>query len=309
MTPYIPKKHTREIRPDVPAPPSLVTMHARNEAINNAQLWLADPNCVIADFEVSGVSYEDEMVQAAVINMQGETLLDTFVRPRKRSITPEAEAKHGITMAMLKGAPKMEKLYPELKRLLDGKTVIAHDSDMNERILRQSLQKVKLDPLSIQIAWRCMMWCNANFVGEWDGYFGHYKWHKLTLDKRSALGDCRLVLKLLTDMAATPEQTEPGPEPLSAFSHKPVAMPANPFGLGIWPKVVYFLVACAAFVAVASAVKKTEPVARVTRPASGCSSAISFGPRSGVASGSSSPPSNCSQVRATPKLLKPANCD
>jgi DNA polymerase-3 subunit epsilon len=129
-------------------------MRARNEAIGFAKTWLHDQSCLIIDTETTGLGNYDEIIQIGIINMQGEVILDTYVKPRKRSIDPKAEEKHGISMAMFKGAPKMEKLHPELVKILDRKTVIAYNSDYNQRLLNQSISRVGIAPPGMVIGWR-----------------------------------------------------------------------------------------------------------------------------------------------------------
>lgn len=52
---------------------------------------------------------------------------------------------HGITEKMVKGKPTLKELYPELKQLLEGKFIVAHNASFDISVLRHGLDKYSLE--------------------------------------------------------------------------------------------------------------------------------------------------------------------
>lgn len=155
---------------------------------------------VILDTETTGLAPADEVIQVAVIDLLGRVLLDTLVRPLHRtSIPPEAARFHGITMAMLAGAPAWPQVAASLLACTGQRTIISYNAEFDARLLRQTAQR-NGGPLPAA-RWECAMQQYARYYGEWDRGKGGYRWQRLTGGDHSALGDCRATLALIRKMA------------------------------------------------------------------------------------------------------------
>ncbi len=150
----------------------------RIAALAQLREWLAQQP-VILDTETTGL---DDMVQVcdvAVIDMKGNVLLDTLVRPTV-PIPAEARAVHGITDEAVSGAPAFADLLPALKGVLTGQTVITYNAEYDLRLLRQSAAANGLDwDSEAPASWRCAMKLFSRYKTEWVAARQSYRWHKL----------------------------------------------------------------------------------------------------------------------------------
>lgn len=158
--------------------------------------------CVILDTETTGLGKTDEIVQLAVIDLDGNVLFNENIKPTKRKrMSQDAVAIHGLTMKALSQCPTFAELAEPLERALGTKTVIAYNGEFDARMYVQTL---KLAGGYLHRGdWECIMLEYAKYVGEWDDYHQNYRWHRLPGGTHSALGDCRATLELLRKMAAT----------------------------------------------------------------------------------------------------------
>lgn len=165
-----------------------------------ARSLLQRDDWVVLDTETTGLSYNDEIVQIAILSPDGTVLLDTLVRPLI-PISLEATGIHGITNDDVADAPPFPKLYERLKAILSGKSIVIYNAAFDLRMLQQTLRKYRLPPFDLdedQID--CAMLYYAAWRGEiWSD--GSYKWQKLQGGDHSAAGDCRATLELIKRMA------------------------------------------------------------------------------------------------------------
>lgn len=94
--------------------------------------------CVLLDTETTGLGYDAEVIEIAVLSSGGETLLDTLVRPRASFIPARVSAVHGITMDDVIDAPSFDEVYDELLRVTAEQAVLAWNAPFDERMVRQS---------------------------------------------------------------------------------------------------------------------------------------------------------------------------
>jgi DNA polymerase-3 subunit epsilon len=191
--------------------PSRHAEHRREVAQWAADLFRRD--AVIFDSETTGLGPHDEFVQLGVIDLQGNIVLDTLVRP-SRPIPPDATAIHHLTNDDVAGAPAFPELYEALRDAIGGRTVIVYNADYDRRILWQTCRLYDL-PMIEAGRWYCAMKYYARFYGAWNSRFGDFRWHKLAVAcanegvpvgrAHAAVEDCRLTLALLRKMAAAIE--------------------------------------------------------------------------------------------------------
>jgi DNA polymerase-3 subunit epsilon len=174
----------------------------RNESI----LWAREilkksKEHVILDTETTGLGENDVIVQLAIIDFDGNVLIDSLVRPTKRKrMSSQAQSIHGISMKMLEDAPTFKELFPELKKILKKNTVVIYNAKYDVRLLIQTLQQdVITDKAKIHA--ECAMIMYSQFIGEWASFKDEYKWQKLPGGDHSAIGDCRATLEIIKEMA------------------------------------------------------------------------------------------------------------
>jgi hypothetical protein len=107
------------------------------------------------------------------------------------TIQEEASNVHGIYDGDLVGCPTFMSQEKRLKRITDGKVLIAYNAKFDDRMLEQTVMmsgaSAKFDFYDIMIPW-------SNFNES-------NKWLKLKGGDHSALGDCKATLKCLNKMA------------------------------------------------------------------------------------------------------------
>ena len=173
----------------------------------NAVKWaieqLALNDWVILDTETTGL-YDAEIVEIAVIDRTGQTLLDTFIKPTI-PIPPETTAIHGITDAMVATAPTFPEVYPRIDAALKDKRVLIYNSAFDIKILNYCCRLHDLPSLMLTKRSDCLMEWVAQWNGNWSYYHSYYRYVPLSGGHR-ALGDCIAAFELVKRMAADSDQ-------------------------------------------------------------------------------------------------------
>jgi DNA polymerase-3 subunit epsilon len=192
--------------------PSGSIRDARQDVITWVHQVVATGEALILDTATTGLDANDEVVQLAMVNMQGTVLLDTLMRPTN-PMAPEARAIHGITDQALANAPPFADLYHPIAHLLGHRPVLAYHADFDCRLLAQTCTKYGLPPLEVA-TWDCVMERYAYFGGECS-QAGAYKPQSLSTactqqgigvhGHHEAVQDCLLTLALINAMAVAGE--------------------------------------------------------------------------------------------------------
>lgn len=167
-------------------------------------------NYLVLDTETTGLGSDAQIVQIAVIDASGETLLDTLVSPTC-DIPPDATHIHGITNDMVLSAPNWRSVHARVANLVMARNVIIYNASYDLRLLYQSDNAA-----GVQVLWErimsptCAMLAFAELYGDWNEYHQSYRWQTLEKAARyyglpvngahSALGDCRLTLGVVKAM-------------------------------------------------------------------------------------------------------------
>ena len=106
------------------------------------------------DTETTGLNEEDQVVEIAVLNAEGEMLYHSLVRPTVQ-VSDGATAVHGITEAELASAPAWPEIYPTIKQLIAGRIVVAHNVSFDARLIQQTCRAHNLPDISYES--RCTM--------------------------------------------------------------------------------------------------------------------------------------------------------
>ena len=156
--------------------------------------------CLILDTETTGL--DGYIVQLAVIDGHGQVLIDTLVQP-EAEIEEEAMAVHGISQALVKGAPTFAALHEQLYALLKGRTVAVYNLSFDQDVLLRERHRMGHTPGRRNLYgahWQDVMIPYSTFVGE-PGRNDDYRWQRLPGGDHTAQGDCQATLAVLWELA------------------------------------------------------------------------------------------------------------
>lgn len=185
---------------------------AAQSAVAEAAAWCQHP-FVVFDTETTGFGTDDEIIQIAIADQDGKTLLNTYIKPSSPILNVEY---HGITNEMVQGAPTFPDVYPQIIEAMAGKRLAAYNLAYDRRMLHQVVKRHKLTGLTRPTGLLCVMELYAPVFGEWNDYRGNYKWQKLDTAAKAlkvardgaahdALSDVRVTLDVLRAMASLHE--------------------------------------------------------------------------------------------------------
>lgn len=155
---------------------------ARQDAIARAQQYLAQEPLYL-DTETTGVRSNAEIIEISIVDHNGESIFDSFVRPR-HPIPVDATQIHHITNAMVVDAPTWDMVWPELESILSGRVIGIFNADFDLRLLRQSHKHAGLVWPELALDAFCIMNLYAQFYGQWDSYRQSYRWQSLDKAQR-----------------------------------------------------------------------------------------------------------------------------
>lgn len=159
---------------------------------------------VYLDTETTGLSHQhDEVLEISILNDDGETLLDTLVKPTRKKAWPEAAKIHGIRPEMIlkSPSPTLQELLPRIDAILaDAENLVIYNAGYDLPFLTAAYHAAELNPAYPNI--HCAMLDFAKAYGVWDNYRNGWKWQKLTVAARHvghkwqgqahrALADCQ----------------------------------------------------------------------------------------------------------------------
>jgi|SRR5579864_1231629 len=158
----------------------------------------------ILDSETTGLDEHGEIVQIAVINHHGLTIADTFVKPSV-DINEKGRAYEvsGISNRMVRDAPRFGEVWDIIYPTVRNQQIVAYNATYDLRMVKQSCVKngpSKHYPFD-EKAWIDAMIPYSEFVGDWNDYYGNFRWQRLPGTQHGALSDCIAVLDLLNMMA------------------------------------------------------------------------------------------------------------
>lgn len=167
------------------------------------------------DGETTGLESEDQIIQWAVCDQNGQILGSGYVRPTV-PISAGAFKVHGITEEALADAPTFDQVWSEIYRLLNGQTVVFYNDTFDLRMLYSSARahQIEIPPLN-WIHNRCAMHLFAAFYGQVHEYWMTYTWKsldvavaQLKIDVAGTLHDARhdaaataMIIKTLAELA------------------------------------------------------------------------------------------------------------
>lgn len=115
---------------------------------------------VIVDTETTGLSSTARIVEIGALHVRGGLVVgqfQTFVDPEEP--IPRAVIRvHGITDAMVKGAPTAGEAIREMQRFISGRPVLAHNASFDHRMFAQDAARAGLRGLGLSF------WCTRKFA-------------------------------------------------------------------------------------------------------------------------------------------------
>lgn len=154
-----------------------MTHAARARATAWARRITSDPRAVFLDTETSGLGPDAEIVDLAIVRIDGAVLLDTLVRPTN-PIPAAATAVHGITDAMVADAEPWPAVYGRLCEALSD-TIVIYNRDYDLAVINACCAAHDLPTFASGDRWQCALLAYADWAGEPGRYPGSYRWHKL----------------------------------------------------------------------------------------------------------------------------------
>jgi DNA polymerase-3 subunit epsilon len=149
------------------------------------------------DTETTGLNAKyEELVELSLIDDKGNVLINTLLKPTKKTEWKQAQAIHGISPEMVKDAPTFADIAEQFFTLVNqpNQELVIYNKSFDLPFLEIVLPKrysqiEKLNvPYSksktsflnkIEIPTHCCMLEFASFYGQWDDYRQSYKWQTL----------------------------------------------------------------------------------------------------------------------------------
>lgn len=184
-----------------------------------AKKWLTE-NPIFLDTETTGLDDNAQIVEIGIIDINGEPLLETFIKPYN-PIPEEATKIHGITNEIVKDAPYWSEIHDQFCNIIKDRTLIIYNRSYDVRLIDQTI-KDSIENKALEQAaedWDkghrilCAMKLFAAYYGMWDDNREDWKWQKLTaaashMDVKiegkahRAVSDCLMTLGIVQKMAA-----------------------------------------------------------------------------------------------------------
>ncbi len=140
---------------------------AQGQAIRHAQEIIAE-GPVYLDTETTGMGKHDTVIEIAVLDDDGSTLVDTLVQPRG-PIPEESIRIHGITDNAVNDAPTWPDVWEDIERSLRGRTVAIYNVEFDLRMMKQThtqhWMKWELPPGTKLVD---VMELYSQYHGQWD---------------------------------------------------------------------------------------------------------------------------------------------
>lgn len=134
---------------------------------------------LIFDVETTGLNLDmDEILQFSAIDENYNVLFNSYIRPKAlwNQIWPDAERIHGITPDMVKDAPTFAEVKEQIQSLFDkADLLIAYNGKFDIKFLSSPAHGIKIPDLP----YHDVMLEFAPIYGEYDSYYGDFKWQKL----------------------------------------------------------------------------------------------------------------------------------
>ena len=131
---------------------------------------------VCFDLETTGKDCdEDEILQFSAIDGDGNVLLDTLVRPYIQTAWRGAQSVHGISPEDVTEAPQLHELIPTIRGIFqNAKLLVSYNGRFDlDFLCAAGIDIPKIEHVDVMEDF-------AEIYGEWNEYYGNYKWQSLS---------------------------------------------------------------------------------------------------------------------------------
>ena len=116
---------------------------------------------VAIDFETA-TGYRDSACAVGIVTVENGSIVDEYfslIQPPDNYYWHQNVRVHGITPEMTKSAPGFHAVYPEIKKRLQGRTVVAHNESFDRSVLKNVMRMYRFDydELEIEDKWECTL--------------------------------------------------------------------------------------------------------------------------------------------------------
>ena len=122
----------------------LATLPISDGLILNEYPLLDINNFVVIDTETTGMTANDEVIELAVVDMDGTVLYDSTFCPITE-VNPFAASVNNLTNDCLCSSPKFTDEWDKIKSFIGNKKILAHNTKFDQRIIKQTLEKYNID--------------------------------------------------------------------------------------------------------------------------------------------------------------------
>ena len=179
--------------------PDISISSSKANARQYRKLWLTYPDkyCVL-DTETTGLDETDEIIDIAIIDMEGNVLLDTLVKPV--GIIPEASTRiHGITASMVKDSPGWADISGMVRNAIGDREVIVFNAAYDIKLIRQTdkICSMTTTPFTAQCLMRNLH-VSIGVEKKWPRLAEMAEYYEIDTPKsHRALADCQTTLAVL----------------------------------------------------------------------------------------------------------------
>jgi DNA polymerase-3 subunit epsilon len=149
---------------------------------SHALIWARDlvvrTDVLYVDTETTGVRFnQDDVIDIGIVDGTGRILMDQLVRPMV-AVPSDAAAIHGISNRQLQTAPTIDRIWPDVRAMLDGKILVSYNCDFDQRMLGFAASRRQLPALR-PTTWDCAMEAFAAWNGESSHWRPGFRWINL----------------------------------------------------------------------------------------------------------------------------------
>lgn len=111
-------------------------------------------NFVVIDTETTGMTADDEVIELAVVDMDGTVLYDSTFCP-VTEVNCFATAVNHLTNDCLCDSPDFADEWSKIKALIDDRKILAHNGKFDKRVIKQTLEKRNIDSMVVDSLFCC----------------------------------------------------------------------------------------------------------------------------------------------------------
>lgn len=130
---------------------------------------------IIIDTETTGLEFTSDVLQVSIIDFEGNTLFDKYMKPIKATEWPIAESVHHISPEMVKDLPTIEYYKEEIQNIINAADlIIGYNINYDMGILiDKGINFYNKDTFDVMKEF-------APIYGDWNEKCQNYRWQKLT---------------------------------------------------------------------------------------------------------------------------------